>query len=250
MNTVTDARIFGCPLKDKSTVEEIRAQFDQDVERFSRLETGQQAVADAPVHLELVARSAAGHLQPGGSLLDLGCGAGNYTLRVLREVSPLDCHLVDLSRPMLDRACARIRAAGVTTITARQSDLRHLDYAPNTFDCVVAAAVLHHLREASDWERVFTLIHQWLKPGGRLYVADLIIFDAPKVQAMMWERYGQYLESLGGAPCREKVFDHIAKEDSPRSLPFQVALAGRVGFSSWEVLHRNGVCASYYVEKP
>ena len=33
----------------KSTVEDIRKRFDSDVERFSQLETGQQAVIDAPL---------------------------------------------------------------------------------------------------------------------------------------------------------------------------------------------------------
>ena len=38
----------------KSTVEEIRKRFDADVERFSQLDTGQQAVIDAPLMLELI----------------------------------------------------------------------------------------------------------------------------------------------------------------------------------------------------
>ena len=43
----------------KSTVEEIRARFDQDVERFSNLATGQTATIDAALCLELVAQAAA-----------------------------------------------------------------------------------------------------------------------------------------------------------------------------------------------
>ncbi len=99
------------PLREKSTVDEIRQRFDSDVERFSKLETGQQAAMDAPLILELVARSAARHVRPGGTILDLGCGAGNFTLRVLSQVSPLDCVLVDLSRPMLERAEQRLKSA-------------------------------------------------------------------------------------------------------------------------------------------
>jgi tRNA (cmo5U34)-methyltransferase len=57
-------------------------------------------------------------------------------------------------------------------------------------------------------------LHRWLKPAGRLYIADLIIFDAPEVQQMMWRRYGRYLESLGGTAYREKVFVYIHKFDA------------------------------------
>jgi tRNA (cmo5U34)-methyltransferase len=237
------------PLAEKSTLEEIRARFDLDVERFSHLETGQQAVPDAPLVLELVAQCAATHLRPGCRLLDLGCGAGNFSLRVLKEVHPLECHLVDLSRPMLDRARRRLEAAGAASIHTRQTDLRKLDSAADFFDCILAGAVLHHLRDDADWLDVFTRLHRWLKPGGGLYVADAIVFDTPAVCELMWKRFGQHLESLGGAAYRDKVFAYIEKEDSPRSMVFQLDLLKRVGFSKYDVLHRNGISGCYYAIK-
>ena len=39
---------------EKSSVEKIRARFDQDVERFSNLQTGQSSTIDAPLALELL----------------------------------------------------------------------------------------------------------------------------------------------------------------------------------------------------
>lgn len=236
------------PFANKSTPDEIRTRFDNDVERFSSLETGQQAAKDSLLMLELVAQTCATHLKPGDQVLDLGCGAGNFTLRVLQEVQPLDCHLVDLSQPMLTRAKERVAAAGMSAATY-QSDLRDLEFAPAFFDAILAGAVLHHLRDDTDWLRVFTKLHAWLRPGGRLYVADLTCFDSPEVQALMWDRYGRYLESLGGAEYRDKVFAYVEKEDSPRSLTYQLDLARRVGFSSRDVLHRNGVFACYFAIK-
>lgn len=234
---------------DKSTVEEIRARFDHDVDRFSQLETGQQAMIDAALVLELVAQTAATHLKPNDAVLDLGCGAGNFTLRVMQKVSPLQSHLVDLSGPMLQRARTRIEATGNRVAAARQADLRELDFAANSFDCILAGAVLHHLRDEREWETVFARLHQWLRPGGRLYVADMLIFDVPAVQELMWRRFGGHLESLGGPDYRDKVFAYIDREDSPRSLPFQIELLQQSGFSLYDVLHRNGVSACYFAEK-
>src|SRR5947209_10538922 len=142
-------------LRDKSTVEEIRQRFDADVERFSKLETGQQAAMDAPLILDLVARSAARHIRPGGTLLDLGCGAGNFTLRVLSQVSPLDCVLVDLSRPMLARAEQRLKSAAAGAVKTIQSDMRSLSFGPGSFDLILAGQVLHHLREDAEWKLMF-----------------------------------------------------------------------------------------------
>ena len=234
----------------KSTLEEIRARFDGDVERFSRLETGQQATIDAPLVLELVAQVAAINLSPGGALLDLGCGAGNFTLSVLGSVSPLHCTLADLSQPMLDRARGRVEATNVGgTVTTLQGDMRASDFADGSFDVILAGAVLHHLRDDQDWEAMFGRLHRWLRPGGWLFVADLVTFDDPAVQNMAWQRYGQYLEALGGAEYRHKVFDYVDQEDSPRSLKYQLELLRSTGFTDWDVLHRRSVFATYYGRK-
>jgi tRNA (cmo5U34)-methyltransferase len=62
---------------------------------------------------------------------------------------------------------------------------------------------------------------------------------------MLWRRYGEYLESLGGPEYRAKVFAYIDREDSPRSLMFQLDLMREVGFTSVEVLHKNGCFAAF-----
>src|SRR5436305_2025639 len=95
----------------KSTVQQIRERFDNDVERFSQLETGQSATVDAPLVLEMIAQAASAVTPNAKSVLDIGCGAGNYTLKLLHRLPDLDCTLLDLSRPMLDRANERVSAA-------------------------------------------------------------------------------------------------------------------------------------------
>src|SRR5271155_3250306 len=95
----------------KSTVEEIRQRFDADVERFSNLETGQSATVDAPLAMALVAQAAAATTPSARHVLDVGCGAGNYTLKLLEGLPNLDVTLIDLSQPMLDRVTERVRQA-------------------------------------------------------------------------------------------------------------------------------------------
>jgi tRNA (cmo5U34)-methyltransferase len=237
------------PLHEKSTVEQIRARFDADVERFSKLETGQQAAMDAPVILDVVARSAACHIQQQGKLLDIGCGAGNFTLRVLSQVSPLNCLLVDLSQPMLDRAQERVTAASSGHVQTIQSDMRSLEFGPESFDLILAGQVLHHLREDAQWEAMFASLHRWLRPGGALFVADMVAYDDPAIQLLMQARYGEYLESLGGPEYRDKVFAYVDQEDSPRSVKYQFDVLAKAGFTEFDVLHKNALFVAYYAKK-
>jgi tRNA (cmo5U34)-methyltransferase len=127
--------------------------------------------------------------------------------------------------------------------------MRNLRVAPGSFDVILAGAVLHHLRDERDWERMFQQMHSWLRPGGLLFVADLVIVDDPAIHALMWERYGDYLEGLNGPDYRAEVMEYIDVEDSPRSLRYQLDLAQACGFVDYDVLHRNSVFATYYARK-
>src|SRR5512145_425546 len=111
----------------KSTVDEIRRRFDADVERFSNLETGQSATVDAPLAMELVAQAAAAATPHARHLLDVGCGAGNYTLKLLEHLPNLDATLIDLSRPMLERARERVGKATSGQIVTIQGDVRGIE---------------------------------------------------------------------------------------------------------------------------
>src|SRR5476651_2641027 len=106
----------------KATNQEIKERFDKDTERFSNLETGQQTTIDAPLTMELCTE-AAKHVNPNATeLLDIGCGAGNYTLKMLGKISNLNCTLNDLSLPMLERAKQRVSAQTNGKVTIVQDD--------------------------------------------------------------------------------------------------------------------------------
>ncbi len=229
----------------KSTVDEIRQRFDADVERFSNLETGQSATVDAPLALALVAEAAAAATPHARHVLDVGCGAGNYTLKLLERLPNLDATLIDLSQPMLDRARERVSRASAGHITTIQGDIREVALPQGHFDIVLAAAVLHHLRTDQEWRNVFATFHRTLRPGGSLWVFDLIESSIPAVQELMRRRYGEYLTGLKDEAYRDHVFAYVEKEDTPRPLVFQLDLLRQVGFAQVEVLHKNVCFAAF-----
>jgi tRNA (cmo5U34)-methyltransferase len=229
----------------KSTVTEIKERFDRDVERFSNLETGQTSTIDAKISLELITEAARRIKPDAENLLDIGCGAGNYTLKMLSKIKTLHCTLVDLSKPMLDKAFERVSAEAPNNVEIIQGDLRETKLKENHFDIILAGAVLHHLRDDADWEYNFNKLFRILRPGGCLMISDLVTQDTELLNTYIWEKYGDYLESQGGKEYRQKVLDYVAKEDSPRSLNYQLDLMKKTGFRHTEILHKNVCFAAY-----
>ena len=223
----------------KSSVAEIRERFDKDVERFSNLDTGQLTTIDAKISLELITEAARRIVPNAEQLLDIGCGAGNYSLKMLSKLPNLECTLVDLSDPMLDKAYERVSEQTNKKVHVVKGDIREVPLKQNHFDIILAGAVLHHLRDDQDWETTFKKIYGLLKPGGCFMISDLITQDTEILNDYTWERYGDYLEELGGKDYRKKVLDYVDKEDSPRSMNYQLDLMKKLGFSKVEILHKN-----------
>jgi tRNA (cmo5U34)-methyltransferase len=230
----------------KSTTDDIAARFDVDVERFSNLETGQSATIDAPLSMQLITEAAVRLTPKIERVLDIGCGAGNNTLK-LRGVygKPFYSDLLDLSAPMLKRAKQRVSDAGIDKVTTWHADLREADLPKESYDVVLAAAVLHHLRDDDDWLAAFEKIISVLRPGGSFWITDLVVQETVRVHEMMWSLYGDYLERLGGVAYRQKVFEYIDREDSPRPVTYQLDLLRRVGFAHVELLHKNSCFAAF-----
>ena len=234
------------PLHGKSTLEEIRERFDNDVERFSNLETGQSATIDAPLAMELITQAAIASTSPIRRVLDIGCGAGNNCIRLRQSLGrDFDCVLLDLSEAMLQRASERMRQVNAGAVAIVADDFRKASLETGSFDVILAAAVLHHLRDEQDWNTAFHKLHDLLRPGGSIWITDLVSHETTGVHQMMWARYGQYLTALNGEEYRDKVFAYIDREDSPRPVTFQLQLLHDVGFRNVELLHKNSCFAAF-----
>jgi tRNA (cmo5U34)-methyltransferase len=146
---------------------------------------------------------------------------------------------------MLDRAAERLRAEGGVEFRTIQADFREADLPLGHYDVILAAAVLHHLRGDADWETAFQKIFRVLAPGGSFWVTDFVAHEGRAVSRIMWDRYGDYLADLGGVEYRDRVFAYVEKEDSPRSVTYQLDLMRRTGFIEIDVLHKNGCFAAF-----
>jgi tRNA (cmo5U34)-methyltransferase len=164
---------------------------------------------------------------------------------MLSKIPNLECSLLDLSGPMLDKAHERVIAHTMNNVRTIQGDIRTASLEEEYFDIILAGAVLHHLRADDDWEQVFGKIYRLLKPNGCLMISDLVTQDNTALTKYGWERYEEYLNKVGGNEYAKKVLAYVEKEDSPRSINYQTDLMKRLGFRSIEILHKNICFAAF-----
>ena len=233
----------------KSSPEAIRRNFDQQVERFSNLETGQTTAIDSPLCMELVARSAALHNPGAKRVMDLGCGGGNYAVKVTSFLTDVDCTLVDLSDNMLEKAAERVLKNISGTVTVIQGDYRNIDLGESCYDVITAGTTLHHLRGDEEWKLVFGKIYRALKPGGSFWINDIVIGETDEITQMMIDGWKSILHAQVGNELVDFYLEKYESEDTPRTLSYQLGLMKQVGFSETIVLHKHFNFAAFGARK-
>jgi tRNA (cmo5U34)-methyltransferase len=233
----------------KSSPEAIRQNFDQQVERFSNIETGQTTAIDSPLCMELVARSAAMLNPDANRVMDLGCGGGNYAVKVTSLLPNVDCTLIDLSANMLVKAEERVCENITGTVLAIQGDYRNIPLEENAYDVITAGTTLHHLREEDEWESVFTKVYRALKQGGTFWINDIVLGETDEIDRMM---LGGWLSMLRKQVSPDEIDTYMQRyesEDTPRTLSYQLDLMKRIGFTKTIVLHKHFNFATFGARK-
>jgi SAM-dependent methyltransferase len=186
-------------------------------------------------------------LRPGTAVLDLGCGSGDLTARLVPLVAPGRVVGVDVSPSQVRYARAHHR--GAAFVAGRAQDVGRL-FAPGVFDVVVSVATLHWVPEAEQ-PAVLAGVARLLRPGGVLradlggagqIAATRAVLDEVSARhggpSSPWcfpdpERYGQLLDGAGLRPDRVRLVrqrrpfaDAVAVEGWLRSQVLPAYLPG------------------------
>jgi ubiquinone/menaquinone biosynthesis C-methylase UbiE len=110
-------------------------------------------------------------LQPGESVLDVGCGTGSLAIAAKSQVGPTGTVFgLDASPEMIARAEMKARKARVD-VGFKNAFAQSLPFPDSKFDVVLTTIMLHHLPKEARGQLAGE-IRRVLKPGGRVLAID------------------------------------------------------------------------------
>jgi ubiquinone/menaquinone biosynthesis C-methylase UbiE len=178
-------------------------------------------------------------------ILELGCGTGNVSLRLLAAAPDAALTLVDAAPEMLAIARARIEAVDAAAAArARFLEARFeaLPVEPAAYDAIVACISLHHVAQPAP---VFRTLRACLHADGALCIADGYGAADPARHARHLARWHAFWREPGNLSEDEivSVRTHTEQHDHYFDLETIFALLHDAGFARPDCVWRDGIFA-------
>jgi arsenite methyltransferase len=137
-------------------------------------------------------------LKEGESILDLGSGGGIDCFLAAQAVGERGRVIgVDMTAEMVDRARDNARRNHIENIEFRLGEIEHLPVADGSVDVVISNCVINL---SPDKPQVFREAFRALKPGGRMFVSDIVLLR--ELPDAVRESIEAYVGCVAGASMR------------------------------------------------
>lgn len=195
---------------------------------------------------ERLTRRLAESLPPtASSVLELGCGTGNFSLALAARYPSAELTVVDAAQEMIEVTRQRLSAAnsalGARTrfLAARFEDLV-LD--ADTYDVVTSCISLHHVQDKA---AVFGAIARTLKPGGRFCFADQMRAVPEALHNRNWNAWLAFCREPGNCTEAEieQLVEHARAHDHYETVAQHVRMLEGAGFTELDCVWRSGMWA-------
>ena len=176
-------------------------------------------------------------IKPGDVLIDFGSGTGTFAIQAARRCAQV--YAVDVSQAMLDYAKAK--AAGTSNIFFSHGGFLTYEHPDPPVDAIVTTFAFHHLPDF--WKGIaLARMNQMLKPGGQLYMHDVIVEQDRALESI--KAFIDRQAAAGGDFLRKDAEGHFREEHSTYDWVMDGLLA-RAGFTIKRKTIHGGVIGKY-----
>jgi trans-aconitate 2-methyltransferase len=182
------------------------------------------------------------------SILELGSGTGELTLKLLSECKQARFLCIDYSERMIPFMKNKLRQRGfhsrVEWITANIENIQLLEHdflQKNSVDACVSSLVLHHLDDDKKQQLVHHIFHL-LKPGGHFWIADAVLPESNEMAfhynlaREKWLAKNLLTRQMLSPKMLQDKFYSSADNHNPTTLENSVKMLKNAGFRSTEIL--------------
>jgi arsenite methyltransferase len=146
-------------------------------------------------------------IKEGEVIVDLGSGAGFDCFLAARKTGASGKVIgVDMTPQMLERARENARKGGYGNVEFRLGEIENLPVADNHADKLISNCVINL---SPDMQRVFCEAFRILKPGGTLYVTDIVLVE--DLPAEVRESVTLYVGCIAGALLKDDYLKLLEK---------------------------------------
>lgn len=172
-----------------------------------------------------------------GTLLDLGCGPADVTVRFARAFHGCTIDGVDAASAMLRLGREAVEKAGLAgRIRLIEAYLPGAELPLTSYDGVISNSLLHHLNDPLVlWEAV----KRWCRPGGPVFVMDLMRPESTeRAEQLVGEHAAEEPEVL-----RRDFYNSLCAAYTPDEICTQLAAVGLPGLEIRVVSDRHLIVA-------
>lgn len=174
-------------------------------------------------------------------VLELGCGTGNLSLRIVTSLPRAALTLIDGSEEMIQLVQSRIaesKSDSSQRVAYHVARFEELEFPRESFDLVVSSISLHHVEDKA---RLYARIHSMMRTGGRLCFADQMRGEPEANHRLNWERWLDFCREPGHCTPDEieSLLQHAAAHDHYTTLTEHFTLLSAAGFSEIDCVWRN-----------
>ena len=145
-------------------------------------------------------------LNQGETVVDFGSGGGIDCFLAAQQVGPEGRVIgIDMTPDMIALANKNRDKLGLSNVEFHLAEMENTPLEDATTDVIISNCVI---TLAPDKDAVFREAYRILKPGGRMYISDMVLAEAlpPDIQSDM----SQWVACVSGADLKEQYLDRLA----------------------------------------